>query len=260
MSTYELPSEEVLRLDALRTPSTLPELRARIRALREHGGWTLDEIAHPMHTHRSTVRAWEIHPDHEAPPADVPIRPGRMQSIPTLSPGLGRRPGARMMAVGTLPAMLTTDERVTLERLSSSARRVRGHTAAHASSRQAAAELDELLISHRARGVMVSDLAAAVKLTDRAVRARISESPDTRTQLRGIANPSVPVLIVWEAPSRKYSTFVTRRNRMPVAFNPGDFIEPAETDVPYYLLTPAEADRQLGWPIYNTFLFPGAVT
>lgn len=254
-----LPADEAERLNQLRASSDLPHLRLRVRRLREHG-WSLASIARSLDTYRSTVRNWSLHPNYaQTRSVDVPVPPHAL--IPRLLIDPSRfDPQVELPLLGVtgIAPRLSRHDAVLLRTLSQDARRVRGHTATNARSRTSARKFDVLLHEQRSRGVTIQELAVASNLTTRAVRGRITTPLSRRLAIVDSDPTSELFLLVWEAPSlnKRWRTFVLQGSRKPMVFSPGLVQFPAVLPSFYHVLTPNEAESQLGWPVAEMVYFP----
>ena len=256
-----LPVDEEQRLSELRLRGSLPQLRLRVRSLRD-AGWSFQSIATPLKTYRSTVRAWSLHEDYDRTIptlTDVPMPSHAL--IPRLLIDPARyQPDTRLPLLGVMgiAPKLSHHNAVLLRTLSQDARRVRGHTATNARSRTSARKFDTLLRQERSRGVSIQELAVASNLTTRAVRTRIQMPLDAPIVLTNLDPIAGPFLLIWEARSltQRWRTFVLQGSRKPIVFSPGLVSFPATLPKSYHVLSPAEAERQLGWPESDNVYFP----
>lgn len=164
MTPIVFPTEEADRLRALREKGDLPQLRARIKALRD-AGWTLRSIGHAIESPHTTVKMWQLAADPEVAvgPPPVPVPPVQhRETVVRLRPDI--------------PA----DEVEELRRLAASAGTVRGWTAPDAQSRKDAAELERRLEIYVARRVPIKRIAGHLNLTFRAVAARLERAAEKR--------------------------------------------------------------------------------
>lgn len=164
MTPIAFPSEEADRLRALREKGDLPQLRSRIKALRD-AGWTLRSIGNAIESPHTTVKMWQVTAD-----PDVKVDP----EVPT-------PPRRRRETVVRLRPDIPSGEVEELRRLAASARTVRGWTPSDAQSRKDAAELERRLEIYVARHVPVKRIANHLELTYRAVAARLERAAERRS-------------------------------------------------------------------------------
>lgn len=166
-STQDLPELEAQKLRTLREagPSALPQLRARVSALRDVG-WSLAAVGKPLNANRSTTRMWQL----AAKPEDV------AESIKTLGQPPAAPPRRAASKVVRLYPDVPEAEREELIRLATSARRIRGWTAKDAQERRDAAEFERRLREYSRRGVPLKRLAEHIGVTHRAIAARLERS------------------------------------------------------------------------------------
>jgi hypothetical protein len=162
--TQELPEQEARLLRELRQagPAALPQLRARVAALRE-AGWALATVGAPVGANRSTTRMWEL----TAKPADV-RKNVKEHGKPPAAP-----PKVRTMKVVRLYPDVPEAERAELVKLAAQARLVRGHTPQNSPARRAAEEFERRICAYHKRGVPLKRIAEHVGVTHRAIAARL---------------------------------------------------------------------------------------
>lgn len=166
--TAELPELEAKKLRELREagPNALPQLRARVAALRS-AGWSLAAVGRPLNANRSTTRMWQLSAKPEDvtatlkadAPAPAPVRTGSAKVV-RLYPDV--------------PA----SERAELTRLATSARRIRGWTAPDSQERLDAAEFEKRLRAYNKRGVPLKRMAEHIGVTHRAIAARLERADE----------------------------------------------------------------------------------
>lgn len=167
--TQDIPELEARKLVELREagPNSLPQLRARVAALRE-AGWSLAAVGKPLNANRSTTRMWQT----SAKPEDVAA------SIKEL----GRPPIAPVRRSTSKVVRLYPDvpeeERGHLVELATSARRIRGWTPPESQQRKDAAEFEESLRRYNKRGVPLKRMAEHIGVTHRAIAARLERSDE----------------------------------------------------------------------------------
>lgn len=169
MPLVSLPRDEAALLVTIR--GDLPALRARVVSLRDVG-WPLRAIGEPLHSPRSTVRAWEVegrragHVDaHPTPRAPATLRPTPSPSVPSHARAL--RPD------------VPEDDALRIAKLAPLARKVRGGTPDGDPLRTAKTELDELVLRYHRRGVSIQRLADLAGVTYRAMSVRLhAADPD----------------------------------------------------------------------------------
>jgi len=167
-ATQELPEAEAQKLLELRASGTsaLPQLRARVAALRE-AGWSLAAVGTPLGANRSTTRMWQMSAKPEDVAATVKAQP------PTPAPVR-----ATHMRVIRLYPDVPAAERQELVRLAESARKIRGWTEANAKERKDAAEFEKRIRTYNTRGVPLKKIAEHIGVTHRAVAARLERADE----------------------------------------------------------------------------------
>lgn len=153
-----LPEEEQEKLRAIRESGDLVALRQYVLALRQ-AKWPLRAIGDPLGAPRSTVRMWETAADPALFVPDVPE--------------CERAERDRGERVVRLRMDVPPDERAVLEKLAISARHVRGRTPKDAPARKDADRLDQMIETYVKRNVPVKRIAGYMKVTPRAVAARL---------------------------------------------------------------------------------------
>lgn len=167
----ELPPEEQTILRYL-SPN-LPQLRARVRALRARG-WTLQAIGAPLAARRSTVRSWEMHPRADLPDPILPSPPD--------PPSLPPRPIPTIHTNRPVHSP-TAHQAERIRTLAPIARRARAGTPLSSRLAQARAELNELVLTLYNQGVPVSALAELAGVTYRAMSVRIKNAAEEEASL-----------------------------------------------------------------------------
>lgn len=152
----DLPKETADKLVALKGKNP-DEFHALIKALRNEG-WPLRAIAAPLSVSRTAIMDWDKKCPHDAALPKVPELPlpepkDRVNSAKkyTLSDGEAKR----------------------LKELTEDASKVRRYTDQNAPSRQAARELEELLIEYSTRGISRTQLAIYCGVSDSAIKQRL---------------------------------------------------------------------------------------
>lgn len=162
----ELPQLEAKKLVELREagPSALPQLRARVAALRS-AGWSLAAVGAPLGANRSTTRMWQM----SALPADV------KKTVKDAPPTPVPAPANAVKVVRKYPEVPTA-ERDELIRLAESARKIRGWTAPESTQRKDAAEFEHRIRTYNARGVPIKRIADTIGVTHHAIAARLQRA------------------------------------------------------------------------------------
>lgn len=152
----ELPKETADKLVALKG-SNPEEFHALIKALRNEG-WPLRAIATPFAVSRTAVMDWEkkCHPEATLP--EVP-------EVPLAAP--------KDRVNSSKKYELSPGEIIKLSTLTESASKVRRYTDQNAPSRQAARELEELLIEYSNKGISRTQLAQYCGVSDSAIKQRL---------------------------------------------------------------------------------------
>lgn len=152
----ELPKETTTKLVALK--GTNPEeFYALVKALRNEG-WPLRAIAAPFSMSRTAAQDWE---KKYQPTTALPEVP----ELPLQEPE-ERTNSSKKYTLGP-------DAIKTLKHLTDKASTVRRYTDQNAPSRQAARELEELLIEYSNRGVSRTQLAEYCGVSDSAIKQRL---------------------------------------------------------------------------------------
>lgn len=170
-----LPDEEVQMLRRLNV-NQLPVLRARIKLLR-NAGWTLQVLSDATGKSRSTVRLWETEADDRLLPAALDLG-----AVPQLM-----KKDSELRVVRLYPDV-PPQEREVLLYLTEKASLVRGAPPGNYRARKAAEDLVDLLKYYTKMGVTVKRLATHMKVTHRAVAARLERAEGKR---RGSSNKSL---------------------------------------------------------------------
>ena len=160
MSLATLPTAEVDRLKALHESGDRDALRAYIRALREQQ-WPLRAIGDPLGVSRSTVQYWEQTGQPAKDPKDtvVPLSPRAITTAGTKTVRWRSR----------LPEGVAEQLKYHADR----AKMVRSQTPPNSPLRQSAKILDDMIALYLSHMVAVTEIAEAMGVTHRAVKARM---------------------------------------------------------------------------------------
>ena len=165
MSLPHLPEAQADRLRALHASGDRPALKAYINALRAQQ-WPLRAIGEPLGLSRSTIQYFEKtaeYVDHTI--LDIPFSPKAIETA-----------GARTVR---WRSHLPGNQKAWLHVLAQQARKVRAQTLPGSAPHRASEDLDNLIEHYLNRMVPVTEIAEAMGVTHRAVKARIERRSET---------------------------------------------------------------------------------
>lgn len=161
MSLAQLPQNEANRLREIHASGDRDALRGYIRALRDRR-WPLRAIGEPLGLSRSTIQFWETTGVPEENPSQEIVVSMSPRAIETAGDKLTRR-----------RSEVLEEDKQRMNLLSFMAKQVRSQTPENSPLRRAANELDAKIEEYLKRMVPVTEIAKAMGVTHRAVKARM---------------------------------------------------------------------------------------
>lgn len=158
-----LPPHEIKVLNHMIATGDVSGLRSRVALLRSKG-WTLRQLAEVVGVSHTTISNWE----------DTPTNP---DSRTTLSPKAVTSAGVKTVR---WYVRLTSKDREQLADLSKSAKKVTSASSTSSQNYRDSLMLDELIVAHLHRMVPITEIAEAMDVTHRAVRARLERRNDSK--------------------------------------------------------------------------------